>query len=255
MKTIFQNDRRFAYDILGTGPISVILETGFGAEASEWQVIAHEIASRATVFLYDRAGRGGSQPPTGPRDTLEIHHELNRMLEATRVMPPFVLVGHSFGGVLMRLFADRRRSDVRGLVLVESMHPKQFDIIGPAIPESTVQDSEELTQMRRFWRHGWRNIESTPELIDLPRSLKHDTTILSLGALPLHVITAASFRNLTFLTDQLAKERLQDIWDNLQHDLAQLSTETRHTQLGQSGHFVQRDTPTAVVEAVMPMLS
>jgi pimeloyl-ACP methyl ester carboxylesterase len=184
-----------------------------------------------------------------------MHHELNRLLEATRVTPPFVLVGHSFGGVLMRLFADRRRSDVRGLVLVESMHPKQFDIIGPAIPESTAQEPEELTQMRQFWRHGWMKIESTPELIDLPRSLKHDTTILTLGALPLHIITAASFRNLPFLTDQLAKECLQHIWDDLQHGLAQLSTETRHTQLGQSGHFVQRDTPRAVVEAVMPMLS
>jgi pimeloyl-ACP methyl ester carboxylesterase len=255
MRTIFQNGRRFAYDMIGAGPVSVILETGFGAEASEWQIIADEIATRATVFLYDRAGRGASDPPTGPRDTLEMHHELNKLLEASRVTPPFVLVGHSFGGVLMRLFADRRRGDVRGLVLVESMHSKQFDIIGAAIPESTAQEPQELTQMRQFWRRGWMKTESTPELIDLPQSLKHDATILTLGAVPLHVITAASFRNLHFFADQLAKERLQNIWDDLQNGLAQLSTETSHTQLSQSGHFVQRDAPGAIVEAVMPMLS
>ncbi|WP_446742437.1 alpha/beta fold hydrolase [Silvibacterium acidisoli] len=254
MKHIFLNGHRFAYDLQGTGPITVILETGLGAEAGEWQVVADKINSRATVFLYDRAGRGESDPPSTARDAVQLHRDLNMLLAEAAVHPPFLLVGHSFGGVLTRVFARRRRNDVRGLVLVESMHPRQFEEIGPAIPELSAQELPALTQMREFWRHGWVKAESSPELIDLPRSLQQDEALQNLGVLPLHVITAASFRKLPFLPDLDAGQRLQSIWDSLQNDFVALSPKTNHTRLDDSGHFVQRDAPMAIVEAIMPML-
>jgi pimeloyl-ACP methyl ester carboxylesterase len=254
MKHILFDGRRFAYDLRGKGPVSVIFETGFGAEASEWEAVADKIAERASVFLYDRPGRGESDPPSAPRDTIKIHHELNALLEAASVNPPFVLVGHSFGGVLMRLFADHRRDDVRGLVLVESMHSRQFEALGPAFPEPTAQEAAELTHMRQFWQHGWMQADSTPELVDLPQSLKMDAKPMTFGAVPVHVITSASFRNLPFLPDLSAKEQLQRIWDRLQKDFITLSTEASQTYLSESGHFVQRDAPQAITEAINPML-
>lgn len=253
MKHIFLNGRRFAYELQGTGKVSVLLETGFGAEASEWQVVADEIAHRAPVFLYDRLGRGASDPPPGSRTSLEIHHELCALLEATGVRPPFVLVGHSFGGLLMRLFAAGRQSDVDGLVLVESMHSRQFEELGPKFPRPSAGEAGELTRMRQFWQHGWKNTESTPELIDLPLSLLSDSKRIDLGEVPLHIITAAAFRNAPFLPDN-TKERLQTIWDCLQADLPVVSKKVTRTHLSKSDHFVQRDAPGSIIEAIEPLL-
>lgn len=254
MKNVFLNGCRFAYDLLGAGPVSVILETGLGAEAKEWRVVADEITRGAAVFLYDRLGRGGSDAPSRPRTSVDMHFELSALLEVTGTKPPFVLVGHSFGGVLMRLFADRRKRDVHGLVLIESMHPKQFEELGPSFPVPSGQEVAELTHMRQFWQQGWTEAESTPELADLPESLRMDSKVVDLGEIPLHILTAESFSKLPFVPDQTATKRLQTIWSRLQQELPALSSETRRTHLSQSGHFVQRDAPGSIVEAIKFML-
>jgi pimeloyl-ACP methyl ester carboxylesterase len=255
MPQVLIKGRRFAYNVAGNGPETVILETGFGAESSEWGTIVNQIANRAKVFWYDRAGRGESEPTTGPRDSLVLHQELNALLEASDVRPPFILVGHSFGGALMRLFAARRDRDVRGVVLVESIHHDQFDAIGPIMPEPVPNESIELTRMREFWRRGWKKPESNRELIDLPSSLELDKTVTVPRMLPLHVISASSFLNNPFLKNKPEIARMQETWDKLQASLLSLSSDSRQSYLADSGHFVQRDAPDAIADAIIPLLS
>ena len=198
---------------------------------SRWGAIVNQIANRSKVFWCDRAGRGESEPPTGPRDSLVVHRELKALLEACDLRPPFILVGHSFGGVLMRLFAARRDRDVRGMVLVESMHYVQFDTIGPIMPEQVPNESIELTKMREFWKRGWRKPGSNPELIDLPSSLDLDKTVTVPRTLPLHVISASSFLNNPFLKDKPERSRMQETWDKLQTSLLSLSSNSRQSYL------------------------
>ena len=144
MKKISIKGRQFAYEVTGTGSPTVVLETGVGAESSEWGPVAASITRSRAVFRYDRAGRGESDPGQGNRDALTMVDELSALLEATQTKGPYLLVGHSFGGLLMRLFANARIADVHGLVLVESMHHRQFQLLGPAFPDSSPSDPHPL---------------------------------------------------------------------------------------------------------------
>ena len=185
MKKILINGRQFAYEVIGARSPTVVLETGIGAESSEWAPIASTTARSNAVFRYDRAGRGESELGQGNRDALIMVDELNALLAATQTKGPYLLVGHSFGGLLMRLFASANRASVCGLVLVESIHRGQFEVMGPAFPDPSSSDVPALVQVRTFWTGGWRDPNSTVEHIDFERSFVQDQAVTTLGNLPL----------------------------------------------------------------------
>lgn len=255
MKKIFINRLQFAYEIEGTGSPTVVLETGIGAESNEWGSVATTIARSNTVFRYDRAGRGDSDPGQGKRDAQTMVDELNALLEATKARGPYLLVGHSFGGLLMRLFANARRADVCGLVLVESIHSRQFDVIGPAFPTPLPSDVPALARMRDFWNGGWRALDSTAERIDFERSFAQDRAVSSLANLPLFVISAGGFLNMPFITDTEGRQRMQQLWNEIQTDFSHLSENRHMVYVDKSGHFVQRDDPASIVAAVETLLA
>jgi pimeloyl-ACP methyl ester carboxylesterase len=108
----------------GEGSPAVVVVTSLGEPGHGWAEIQRRLAQHTTVVLYDRAGLGWSDPgpwPTGKR----IVDDLHALLDATRIPPPYVLVGHSVGGFHVRLYAARHPEQVAGLVLVDSSHPDQ----------------------------------------------------------------------------------------------------------------------------------
>jgi pimeloyl-ACP methyl ester carboxylesterase len=104
----------------GHGAPTVLLEAGFGAGSNAWGKVAPRIAQITQVCAYDRAGSGFSDPGPMPRDGAAIARDLDAGLKAARIEGPYVLVGHSAGGLYMRLFAARRLKDVVGIVFVDS---------------------------------------------------------------------------------------------------------------------------------------
>ena len=98
---------------------SVILESGIAASSLSWALVQPEIAKFARVCSYDRAGLGWSRSPTKPRALEQMVSELAALLKAASIPPPYVLVGHSFGGLLIRAFAYWHPTDVAGLVFVD----------------------------------------------------------------------------------------------------------------------------------------
>lgn len=107
------------------GPV-VVLDCGIaGPTSASWAWVQRGVAAFAPVVSYDRAGLGLSGPGALPRDGRTLARELRAALAAAGQAPPFVLVGHSFGGLLARLFADEFPGDVAGVVLVDSSHPRQ----------------------------------------------------------------------------------------------------------------------------------
>jgi pimeloyl-ACP methyl ester carboxylesterase len=108
------------------GP-TVVLECGIGgATAASWGWIVRGVSAFAPVVAYDRAGLGWSTPGPMPRDGKRLVAELHELLAASGHAPPYVFVGHSYGGLLARLFADRWPDEIAGVVLVDSSHPRQF---------------------------------------------------------------------------------------------------------------------------------
>src|SRR6266571_4805793 len=102
-----------------SGP-TVILEAGIGDFSVEWSLVQPGIATFAHVCSYDRAGDGWSDLGPHPRTMHQIVYELHTLLDKANVKPPFVLVGHSYGGWLVRLYASTYPADVAGMVLVEA---------------------------------------------------------------------------------------------------------------------------------------
>lgn len=109
----------------GKGLPTVVLESGFGAGAFAWDRVQPLIAAQTRVCSYDRAGYGFSEPGPMPRDGEAIARDLDQMLKRAGERGPFVIVGHSAGGLYARLFAARRPREIAGLVLVDTSVPFQ----------------------------------------------------------------------------------------------------------------------------------
>ena len=115
--------RRLHIDCTGAGSPAVILEAGPNDSSVVWQLAQPEISKFTRVCSYDRAGFGWSDAPNEPRSSLNIAQELQRLLTRAAVPGPYVLVGHDFGTLDLRVFAARHRQEVAGMVFVDSVHP------------------------------------------------------------------------------------------------------------------------------------
>jgi pimeloyl-ACP methyl ester carboxylesterase len=249
MQLIRMGQREIAFACSGQDAPTVVLETGLGAESAEWEAVERGVASFARVFRYDRAGRGMSAPAPVPRDAHMIVDELHALLRVAGFPGPYVLVGQSLGGLLMRVFAHRYRADVAGLVLVDSMHEDQFGVLAPAFPPPTPSDPPALAGIRQFWTGGWKSPDSTIERIDLAEAIRQGREVVSLGELPLRVITAGTYLHMP-LVPQAQRDMLQELWEGLQARFLFLSSRSAQTFVRTSGHFVQRNDPQAIVEAI-----
>jgi pimeloyl-ACP methyl ester carboxylesterase len=245
--------RRLAMTSRGHGDPTVILETGLGAESADWSAVQRAIAPLARVLRYDRAGRGASDAASGQRSAHDLVEDLELLLRRAAITPPYVLVGHSFGGLLVRLFARRNPSKVAGLVLVDSMHEDQFDVFGPLFPPPAADEPPALTEIRRFWTGAWRDPRSTQEGLDLVLSCAQGRAVTTLGDVPLHVLTAGTFLNQP-LVPQSQRVPLQLLWDEMQARLLALSSNATQWRVESSGHFMQREAPQSVVEAIRQTL-
>jgi len=106
----------------GAGDTTVVFESGLGNDWTAWDTVADEVAEKARVFAYSRPGYGTSDPTTAPRDATHIVEALRALLVARGYAPPYLLVGHSFGGAYMELFAKAYPEEVVGVVLVDPRH-------------------------------------------------------------------------------------------------------------------------------------
>jgi pimeloyl-ACP methyl ester carboxylesterase len=132
---------------MGEGNQTVVLQAGFSAESLWWYRVQNQLAEHTRVCAYDRPGMGWSEPVEGLRDALTIADELHALLGEADIPAPYIMVGHSFGSPLMRIYAAQYPEEVVGLVLVDShpVYPKHF------------ASQSEFEQ----WQSGW-NAFTTP---------------------------------------------------------------------------------------------
>jgi len=230
---------------IGSGTPTIILEAGWNDVLDTWSYVQPDIAEFSRVCSSDRAGLGKSETDPLPRSMDKEVTELYALLEAAGVEGPYILVGHSYGGMLMRLFVDHYPESVAGLVLVDSAHPDSFRRNLTVLPPESPDDGESL----RFYRE-WLTYE-----VENP-TVKIDPQLLeagSLGNIPLVVLTAKLRERAEDFPKELNEKFIQN-WVELQEQLALLSTNSRHVFAEQSGHFVQHDQPELVIEAVLEII-
>ena len=110
---------RLHLSCLGEGSPTVVLDSALGASSISWVLVQPALARLTRTCAYDRAGFGWSDAGPLPRTASRIANELYELLRRAQVPPPYVLVGHSFGGLVARLFAGRHPDAVAGMVLIE----------------------------------------------------------------------------------------------------------------------------------------
>ena len=98
-----------------------ILEAGFGGSSTDWRDVQPQLGRTTRTCAYDRAGLGSSVAMPGVHDADDEVRDLQQLLFSARIAPPYVLVGHSYGGLLSRLYAYEHPRDVAGMVLVDAM--------------------------------------------------------------------------------------------------------------------------------------
>lgn len=136
-----------------TGP-PVILEAGIAATSLSWRLVDAAISEFATVYSYDRAGFGWSPYTAAPKVARSLVEELRLLLTAANVPSPRILVGHSFGGMMMRMYASMYPEEVSGVVLVDALPPEEWFPLDPR-RTNTLRRAVQLTQ-RGAWlaNHG-----------------------------------------------------------------------------------------------------
>ena len=114
---------RLHLNCTGTGSPTVVVEPGAGMTSSDLALITPAVARDTRVCVYDRAGRGWSEPASTPQDAAQVATDLHALLHRGGVQGPFVLAGHSFGGLYALTFAARYPDEVAGMVLIDSTAP------------------------------------------------------------------------------------------------------------------------------------
>jgi pimeloyl-ACP methyl ester carboxylesterase len=115
----------------GAGSPTVVLEAGSGTPGLTWAPVQREIEKSTRVCSYDRAGYGYSESAAGPLSPQQVASDLRTVLKAANVPGPYIMVGHSAGGVYVRAYASQYPSEVAGMVLVDSSHEGENLILPP----------------------------------------------------------------------------------------------------------------------------
>src|SRR6267143_3985190 len=139
------NGGRMHIHVTGEGTPTVVFESGMGASCLSWTLVQPQVAQFSRAVSYDRAGHGWSDPAREPRTARQIAQELHALLNSTGLPGPYVLVGHSFGGYVNLAFAQLYRDEVVGMVLVDSVHPAEWENPTP----------EQLRMIEVGLRYAW----------------------------------------------------------------------------------------------------
>jgi len=254
----------------GSGTPTVVLEAGGGDFSSVFGWIAPAVAADTTVCVYDRAGRGWSDPADGPQDGERIASDLNTLLHRANVQGPYVLAGHSFGGLYALVFANLYPDEVAAMVLIDSAAPASSDI-GAAVGVGGIVSrlSALVSASARFGvgrlagqtdygdlppesRAQVRALVSTADSVRsfvdefvLANASRHEASSLTdFGAKPLVVLTAGSGSSAS--------------WLGAQDELAMLSTNSSHRVIDGATHqdlIVSEDSSSATTRAILDVVA
>lgn len=260
---------RLHINCAGSGSPTVIIEAGWEDWSTSWAAyVQPEVAKTTRICTYDRAGMGWSEVGPLPRDAAQNAKELHILLQNANIPGPYVMVGHSLGGLVVRVFAREYSSDVVGIVLIDSMNPKQISQ-SPTVQSQSESRSQPFSFKAMLARFGVArllvklpaiapslgpNQEAYYPLYIRPQSFQttanegqgmpaageQAAAVKSFGDLPLIVLTA--------------RQNTMPSWQDWQSELLQLSSNSQHLFAENSGHTIQVDEPDAAVAAILKMV-
>jgi len=222
---------------MGRGNPTVVFDAGLGEDLSTWNQVQPEVAQFSQACAYDRANVAPSdnRPTTIKVSAQQIARELHSLLVNAHLPGPYILVGHSLGGLFMQMFACQYRREVAGMVLVDSTHPEQAlrlaAALGPAF-------SSEARQGFPVEGITYDDVLAMQTQVDAARG--------RFPQVPLTVLVRSRFTSSVHWTATQYKQA----WMSLQTDLSRRSSQGKLVVAQNSGHFIQIDRPDVVIASI-----
>jgi pimeloyl-ACP methyl ester carboxylesterase len=261
---------RLHLECTGSGSPTVILEPGAGGSAASMGLIAPAVARDSRVCVYDRAGRGWSDPAASPPDGAQIATDLHELLERASVPGPYVLAGHSFGGLYVRTYAAKYPEEIAGLVLIDSTAAKNTPV--PPQNASSYSVSKHLSSLvATTSRIGAGRLLAATSFSELPPPYRDDARTTAAtgmelgGVLDEYAIASRSVAEAGTLATLDAKPLIvltaergnSPGWMEAQDKSATLSTNTLHRVVPGATHSSLVENPAhtpAVTQAIHDVL-
>jgi pimeloyl-ACP methyl ester carboxylesterase len=260
---------RLHINCTGADSPTVIIDAGLGDWSTTWGgYVQPEVAKTTRVCTYDRAGMGWSEAGPLPRDAAQFAKELHTLLKNADIPGPYVMVGHSLGGLEVRVFVHDYPSEVAGVVLIESMNPKQLTQ-SPAMQSQSESPSQPFSFQAMVARFGVaRLLVKLPGIA--PNLPPHEEAYYPLyvrpeyfqatdnesQGMPAAGAQAAAVKTFGDLPLIILTAKLNTIpgWQEWQTELLQLSSNSQQLFADNSGHNVQAEEPDAAVAAIIQMV-
>jgi len=222
--------------VAGSGSPTVVFEAGVGQDKRHWAQVFNRISELTRAVAYDRAGYGQSEPSALPRDGLQLVLELRDLLRTEGILPPYVLVGHSLGGTMVKLFAKTWPDEVAGVVLCDARHEEFTQRCRQQGVSRLLYDPPEAFLNR---------LPAVPraEVLAAPLTLKQARRAGSFPDVPLIVLTQGN-------ATSRWPAALGKVWAAGQRRMATMSALGRIKVVGDVGHNLHLERPDVVARAV-----
>lgn len=288
-KLVTVGSHRLHIHATGVGSPAVILEAGGMGWSLDWHLVQTEAAKFTRVCSYDRAGFGWSESGPMPRTAGQIADELYVLLDRAEIEKPYILVGASFGGHIVRLFAKNHPGEAAGIILLDARHEavdskmppawkkmaaagkgmNQFMFLaskigalnllgklmgGDSLPPTVMKLPPEMRPL--YLEAGFQPKFFQSNLDEFAAIAESDRQVNAsgrLGNIPLTVIRHGNPAMFAGMPAEQA-DAAEKVWRELQADLAALSSNSRMLVAEKSGHNIQVDQPDLVVDAIRQMV-
>lgn len=260
---VWVGEHRLHLHCQGSGSPTVVFESGLGGSSLDWVLVHSDVAGFTRACSYDRAGYAWSDSGPMPRDSDSLVADLDLLLGNGSVTGPYVLVGHSLGGMLVQRYAHQNPQRVAGLVLVDATHEDQFRRMERAvsaaarspwratvavdavhIPEGLPENVRRLAE--GFSARARSMVALRSELRYLQRITRGVTGMGRLPDVPMVVIS----HRVPEGEGNDTKAMLAAIWLELQRELATRSPRSKHLIATTGDHYVQIREPAIVISAI-----
>ena len=231
------NNRNVEYALKGSGSPTIVFETGMGPTIDTWSKVLDTLSKHTKVYAYNRPGYGKSNISNPPENVVEVAKQLRQNLIAQQVSPPYLLVGHSAGGLYINMFARLFPNDVIGVVFIDASHPEQFEYFKNH--HSMLHDLL-ITSTRKGNRKYEYDIVVT--------TLKSFEDAPIFPNIPVTVLTAGK------KSSPLETKKLRDKWLYFQNELKNLSNDGKQIIVKNSGHYIHKNEPEIVINEILRML-